>query len=290
MPHPAPPAAAVATLLCLALLPAGAHDLPGLAAERNTLERPLREQLDAQTRLRRLNAQRAASAPTGDGQPEAVIQTALRWPQPVVTVCFFDGSAGARAAVAAIAGRWTEGSGVRFDFGPGPTPATCNPQRPADVRVSFAGAGHWSYVGTVAKSIAAGQPTMNLQRLDEADLNAPYNTFVVLHEFGHALGFEHEHQSPAEGCDAEFDWNWILTRMGWNSESEARQNMARFNESSRKTGLLATPFDRDSVMLYALNPAAFRAPDKARCYIAAANTQPSAQDRAALRILYPPRP
>ena len=30
---------------------------------------------------------------------------------------------------------------------------------------------------------------------------------VILHEFGHALGFEHEHQHPTQGCDAEFRWD-----------------------------------------------------------------------------------
>lgn len=29
---------------------------------------------------------------------------------------------------------------------------------------------------------------------------------VVLHEFGHALGFEHEHQTPVGGCDEDFRW------------------------------------------------------------------------------------
>jgi hypothetical protein len=30
---------------------------------------------------------------------------------------------------------------------------------------------------------------------------------TVRHEFGHALGLEHEHQHPEGGCDAEWRWN-----------------------------------------------------------------------------------
>ena len=30
---------------------------------------------------------------------------------------------------------------------------------------------------------------------------------TVKHEFGHALGFEHEHQKPRDGCDQDFRWD-----------------------------------------------------------------------------------
>lgn len=42
-----------------------------------------------------------------------------------------------------------------------------------------------------------GQASMNLAGFDIA-LPADWQA-VVRHEFGHALGFEHEHQSPAGG-------------------------------------------------------------------------------------------
>jgi hypothetical protein len=29
---------------------------------------------------------------------------------------------------------------------------------------------------------------------------------TVLHEFGHALGLQHEHQHPVGGCDLDFRW------------------------------------------------------------------------------------
>ena len=34
------------------------------------------------------------------------------------------------------------------------------------------------------------------------------------HEFGHALGLHHEHQSPATTCNEEFDWDYIYKAFG----------------------------------------------------------------------------
>ena len=56
------------------------------------------------------------------------------------------------------------------------------------------GGGCWSKVGMDAKSVKEkSEPTMNL------DLNGPklypdLQKYLVIHEFGHSLGLEHEHQ------------------------------------------------------------------------------------------------
>ena len=60
------------------------------------------------------------------------------------------------------------------------------------VRIARALGGYWSYVGTDILSIAADQPTMNLQAFT---LLTPESEFrrVVRHETGHTMGFPHEH-------------------------------------------------------------------------------------------------
>ncbi|KAG5634022.1 hypothetical protein H0H81_003859 [Sphagnurus paluster] len=70
----------------------------------------------------------------------------------------------------------------------------------ADIRIAFdAGRGSWSTVGNGANKIDTGRPTMNLGWLaDSADVS-DNDRGTILHEWGHALGMMHEHQSPARG-------------------------------------------------------------------------------------------
>lgn len=51
----------------------------------------------------------------------------------------------------------------------------------------------WSKVGTDAKDVANDEATMHLHLGPGGD---DYKQHVVMHEFGHVLGLDHEHQSP----------------------------------------------------------------------------------------------
>jgi hypothetical protein len=68
----------------------------------------------------------------------------------------------------------------------------------AEIRIAFmANDGSWSTVGRDALNRAyfpAHQPTMNYGWLTESTSDDEYSR-VVLHEFGHALGYIHEHQA-----------------------------------------------------------------------------------------------
>jgi hypothetical protein len=61
-----------------------------------------------------------------------------------------------------------------------------------NVRIARLEDGFWSYLGTDISTIAADQPTMNLQGFSMSTPESEYLR-VVRHETGHTLGFPHEH-------------------------------------------------------------------------------------------------
>lgn len=275
-------------LLLLAFLgaEANAHNLIGILAERREMSPEARQRVEEVKELRRrLNARTRA----GDADLEAVVQKALRWDKSVLTVCFQDGLEATRQRVAEVANEWVTGTSIRFDFGATNATRSCVLAVPSDIRVSLTGTGNWSYVGKHAMGIAAEKATLNLSGMNHGNALTEYDRFLVLHEFGHALGFEHEHQSPEAGCSAEFDWVALPQVLG-STETEVRQNMMRFDESARKSGLVTSEFDVRSVMLYSLPVTAFLNPVTAKCYVAQANSVLSPLDRAGVRYLYPVLP
>jgi hypothetical protein len=67
------------------------------------------------------------------------------------------------------------------------------------IRISFEqNKGWWSAIGKDAESHFKGVASMNLALPDNGNPSPEYKG-LILHEFGHALGMLHEHQSPARG-------------------------------------------------------------------------------------------
>ncbi len=60
-----------------------------------------------------------------------------------------------------------------------------------DVRISLAGKGYWSYLGTDILSVPLNHPTMNLEGFSIKTSDSEFHR-VVRHETGHTLGFPHE--------------------------------------------------------------------------------------------------
>ena len=176
---------------------------------------------------------------------QAVAATRYLWkPQHTVTrettgtlilkVVFLDGTTAEHARVKEIAPQWSQDANVRFEFVQGGA---------SDIRISFNPKdGNWSMVGT---SAIGEQQTMNLALRGESSTR---QRRVILHEFGHALGLKHEHQSPA----ASIRWNEqaIIKEMwekhGWD-EAKVRRNILDRLDATQTN---FTVFDKNSIMLY----------------------------------------
>jgi serralysin len=135
-------------------------------------------------------AERAAKENT-----RAALARAAKWnSRDQITVTFLDGDPAVQSRVRDVAGEWTV---------PGMANLSLIFQQNPDsmIRISFLRPGSWSMIGTTCMQVTDRQePTMNYGWLN-ADSTDEELHRVVLHEFGHALGLIHEHQSPAEGIN-----------------------------------------------------------------------------------------
>jgi len=133
------------------------------------------------------------------GKDKAALVRGSRWnPGDVITISFLDGDPALQERVKNAALIWTGPKLARliFDFRKNTTDTL--------IRISFQYAGSWSVIGTTCPQITdKTQPTMNFGWLTPQSTDDEVRG-VVLHEFGHALGLIHEHQSPAASA---IHWN-----------------------------------------------------------------------------------
>ena len=170
-----------------------------------------------------------------------------------------------------------------------------SPASDAEIRITFdITKGNYSLVGNDALNIqdekledgsiikAQDIPTMNFSSFEVAS---------ILHEFGHAFGLLHEHQSPFGN---EIIWNlpaiekYYLGKPGWDLKA-IEEN---FTNREKVEDVNGTIFDPDSIMLYSY-PANFTCLDRT-CKIHGEGTKSNKRlspiDIAYLTvILYPPR-
>jgi hypothetical protein len=202
-----------------------------------------------------------------------------------LTACFVGGETTQRQFVSETVKSMLVDVNIVIDFGDAPTFRDCGAA--SHIRVAFDPAlGNWSYVGTDSIRISSNQPSMNLGDLAAASLEAPSSRGVVLHEFGHALALQHEHQSPEAQCDREFDWPKIYSvfeeEYGWDKQ-KVDQNIRSLKNSPR---LRVTAYDPSSIMHYYFPPWMYISGENSKCFTGH-NNDLSSTDRKILSESYP---
>jgi hypothetical protein len=230
--------------------------------------------------------------PPGSGQQlRAVYESLKRWdPGSTLRVCFMSGRQDLRARIAAAADEWTKWGNLKIDFGNKQDPYLCRGPAIYEIRVGFGYRGYWSLVGKDSVNLAdQHEQSMNFEGYDIVPPNEPEFSRVVFHEFGHALGFHHEHQNPASTCEEDFDWPKIYARLAgppnnW-SEETVNFNLRRLVNDGRFK--VVGQFDTKSIMLYRFDAWMYKSGAASLCYSAQHNFILSADDKAAMLDAYP---
>jgi len=253
---------------------------------------------------------------------EFVIETLKRWtPGQTVRVAFQGGNTALHQQIADTAVDWLQYGNLKLDFGKNAhtgafrTWKLADTEYVAEIRISFDDRGYYSVVGTdsIDRSIRLpGERSMNFGGFT-LGLPADWKATVV-HEFGHAFGFQHEHQHPIGGCDLDFRWEddsgyvptldaqrqfivdsagrrpGIYTVLGGEPnvwpKAKVDHNLRQLENSRAFT---VGPFDPHSIMKYYFGAWMFRDAERSHCF-SQRNSVLSAQDKRGFGESYPTSP
>ena len=143
-----------------------------------------------------------------------------------------------------IAQEWSKYANVLFKLVPSN----------GDIRIKFnPNDGHYSLIGKLSADWAIragldviGRGTMNLQ-VNESTPESSLRR-VVLHEFGHALGFRHEHQNPSVSIPWDKDkvYEFYQNNLGWD-RGKVNHNLFTVLDKGQSQ---YSSFDPSSIMVY----------------------------------------
>lgn len=170
---------------------------------------------------------------------EFALLNSKKWTKQVISVKFLDGSTYFKSIVKEVSKKWETYANIHFEY--------VFDYSDADIRISFLNPGSWSYIGTEALYIDQNKPTMNYGWFK---ITTPKNIVerTILHEFGHALGLIHEHQSPAAGIN----WNksFIYKELS-GTPNFWKKNDIIINIFKKYSGNITNSiFDPYSIMIY----------------------------------------
>lgn len=170
-------------------------------------------------------------------------ETAKMWsPGDVITVGFATGEASSFVInkVIEIAKEWETIANIKFKI---------VGLSGAQVRVGFAKDGtSWSWVGREVLTNPLGFKTVNFGWLDSSTSETEFRR-IVLHEFGHALGFIHEHQSPTAGISWDKEKVYAFFGKPPNSWDRAKVDLNIFQKYSQSSTNFSA-YDPLSIMHY----------------------------------------
>lgn len=123
-----------------------------------------------------------------------------------------------------------------------------NSQGDSVIRISRGASGYWSHVGSFCLRVPKNAQTMNLERITMQTPERERRR-VIGHEFGHAIGWQHEHLRPeiVQRLDPQKVIEWGARTQGWSRQTSIDNMLTPL----RPNEITASPFvDEDSLMAY----------------------------------------
>lgn len=214
------------------------------------------------------NSANAPSPKPGHRQKRSVAKHTKFWAQGrTLRIAFLDGSEEFKERVKKAANEWLPYINIKFEF---------VDTLPAEIKIAPA-EGYSSLIGTDALLYEGDDEATMLLSSDTSD-----DTFTsnVIHEFGHVLGAEHEHQHP----DANIPWNkqnayTYFSMHGFSQEDVDAQVFTKLDA----TEVNHSEYDTQSIMHYQI-PSDITVGD----FSVPFNQELSAGDKAFMSAIYPP--
>jgi len=175
---------------------------------------------------------------------EMAALTKKRWkPNQTLKIYFFGGQDKRTQRVLDYASLWSNHCSITFQ--------ATDTIKEAKIRIAFNPPSSCSYIGTDAICVPINEPTINFGWLTDSLPDINYKQ-VVLHEFGHALGLIHEHQSPAIKINwkKSFIYDYFYLHHKWSKKIVDINIFQEFENSSTQHSIL----DSDSIMAYPIPP------------------------------------
>jgi hypothetical protein len=191
-----------------------------------------------------------------------------------LTVRFLDGPRALQSKIEDAAVQWLEYANLRFEFAD---------HKKAQIRISFnKDGGSWAFLGKDGLDVPASEPNVNFGWLTGKSSRKEVE-LVVLHEFGHVLGLQHEHSNPASTLkwDRPAVYKFFAATNGWSREDV---DQSVFSIWPPAYFPIHKVFDRESIMMYEMQASFFV--DKKEI---TRNGQLSALDKQFVAALYPLR-
>ena len=153
-----------------------------------------------------------------------------------------NGSDWIRDRIQFYAKKWEAYANIKFEFIPD--------FKAAKIKVGLFSTGQrWSWMGRDVLSNAFNAYTMNFGWFD-ANTTELEMSRTITHEFGHALGFHHEHQSPASPLQWNLDktYKYFKETNNWSSAEVDFNIINKFNQNNTNY----SAYDRNSIMHYTI--------------------------------------